>query len=94
MSGVMLFMVSKLSRSISNCTTILHQYSSNTHAGCITIHIERLLNVGLSQYRCGSEELLQSEKGFCALQAPFELGLFSKSWVIGLAILEKFGMNW
>jgi hypothetical protein len=43
-------------------------------AGCITIHIKRLLDVGLSQYRCSSEELLQSEKGFFALRAPFELG--------------------
>jgi hypothetical protein len=76
MGGVMLFMVSKLSRSISNSATILHQYSSNTRAGCITKHIKRLLNVGLSQYKCGSEELLQSEKGFFTLRAPFKLGLF------------------
>jgi hypothetical protein len=47
-----------------------------TRARCITIHIKRLLNVGLSQYRCGSEELLQSEKGIFALRAPFELGIF------------------
>jgi hypothetical protein len=76
MSGVMLFMALKLSRSISNYTTILHQYSSNTRAGGITKHIRQLLNVGLSQYRCSSEELLQSEKGFFALRAPFKLDLF------------------
>jgi hypothetical protein len=52
--------------------TILHQHSSNTHARCITIHIERLLNVGLSQYRCSSEVLLQSEKGLLLLHGPFE----------------------
>jgi hypothetical protein len=70
----MLFMALKLSRGISNCTTILHQDSSNTRAGCITIHIKRLLDVGLSQYRRSSEELLQSEKSFFALRAPFEFG--------------------
>jgi hypothetical protein len=63
-----------LSQSISNYTTILHQHSSNTHAGCITIHIKRLLDVGLSQHGRGGEELLQGEKGFFALWAPFELG--------------------
>jgi hypothetical protein len=73
--------------------TVLHQYSSNTHAGCITIHIKRLLDVGLSQYKC-IEELLQSKKGVFALWAPFKLGPFSKSLAIGLAILEKFGTNW
>jgi hypothetical protein len=52
--------------------TILHQYSLNTHAGCITIHIEQLLDVGLSQHRCSSDELLQSEKCFFTLQTPFE----------------------
>jgi hypothetical protein len=72
--GVVLFMASKLSRSISNGMAILHQYSSNTHAGCITIHMKRLLDVGLSQHRCSSEELLQSEKGLFALRAPFEFG--------------------
>jgi hypothetical protein len=76
MSGVMLFMVSKLSQNISNNTTILHQYSSNTRAECVTIHIKRLLNVGLSQYKCGSEELLQSEKDLFALWASFKLDLF------------------
>jgi hypothetical protein len=70
----MLFMASKLSRGISNCTTILHQYSSNTRAGCNTIHIKRFLDVGLSQYWCHSEELLQCKKDFFALWAPFELG--------------------
>jgi hypothetical protein len=75
MSGVVLFMALKLSQSISNCMTILHQYSSNTRAGCITIHIKWLLNVGLSQYRCSGEELLQNEKGVFALWALFELGL-------------------
>jgi hypothetical protein len=28
----------------------------------------------LSQHRCSSEELLQSEKCFFALRAPFEFG--------------------
>jgi hypothetical protein len=74
MGGVVLFMASKLSQSISNCTTILHQHSSNTHAGCIAIHIKQLLDVGLSQHRCSSEELLLSEKCLFALQAPFEFG--------------------
>jgi hypothetical protein len=69
----MLFMASKLSRGISNCTTILHQYSSNTRVECITIHIKRLLDDELNQYRCRSEELLQSEKDFFVLRAPFEL---------------------
>jgi hypothetical protein len=54
--------------------TAMHQYSSYTRAGCITIHIKRLLDVGLSQHRCSSEELLQSEKSLFALWAPFELG--------------------
>jgi hypothetical protein len=61
--------------------TILYQYSSNTRAGCITIHIKQLLDVGLSQHRCSSEELLQGEKGFFTLQAPFELGF----------LLQEFG---
>jgi hypothetical protein len=56
--------------------TVLHQYSSDTRAGCITIHIKQLLNVELCQYRCSTEELLQSEKGFFALWGPFELGFF------------------
>jgi hypothetical protein len=30
------------------------------------------LDVGLHQHRCRSDELLQSEKGFFALRAPFE----------------------
>jgi hypothetical protein len=93
MGGVVLFVVLKLSGSISNRTTILHQYSPNTHAGCIAIHIKQLLDAGLSQHRCNSEELLQSEKGFFALWAPLNLASFSKSLVIGLVILEKFGMN-
>jgi hypothetical protein len=76
MGGGMLFMALKLSRSISNGMTILHQYSFNTRIGRITIHIKRLLNVGLSQHMCSSKELFQSEKDFFALWAPFELGLF------------------
>jgi hypothetical protein len=72
MGGVVFLMVSKLSRRISNCMTILYQYSSNTRAGCITIHIKQFLDVGLSQHRCSSEELLQSEKGFFAMWALFE----------------------
>jgi hypothetical protein len=83
-----LFMTLKLSRGISNCVTILHQYASNICVGCITIHIKRLLNVGISQHRCCGEELLHSEKSFFALRAPFELGM-----IIGLAILQKIGMN-
>jgi hypothetical protein len=75
-----LFMASKLSCGLSNCTTILHEYSPNTRAGCITIHIKRLLDVGLSQHRCSSEELPQSEKGFFALRAPFELGFLLKEF--------------
>jgi hypothetical protein len=74
MGGVVLFMVSKLSRSISNCTTILHQYSPYSHAGCITIHIKWLLDVGLSQHMHSGDELLQGEKGFFTLWALFELG--------------------
>jgi hypothetical protein len=74
MGGVVLFMASKLSRGIINCTTILHQYASNTRAGCITIHIKQLLDVGLSQQMCSGEELLKSEKIFFALRAPIELG--------------------
>jgi hypothetical protein len=55
--------------------TILHQYTSNAHARCITKHIKRLLDVGLRQHSCSDEELFQSEKNFFALQDPFELGL-------------------
>jgi hypothetical protein len=73
--------------------TILHQYSCNTHAGCITIHIKHFLDVGLSQHRHSGEELLQGEKGFFALHVPFEFGFFSKSLVTDLAILEKYGMD-
>jgi hypothetical protein len=58
--------------------TILHQYTSNAHAGCITIHIKLLLNVGLSQYRCSGEKLLQSEKCLFTLRTPFELGVLLK----------------
>jgi hypothetical protein len=75
MGGVVLFMALELSSSISNCTTILHEYASNTHVGCITIYIEELLNVGLSQYRCSGEKLLKSEKCLFTLQTPFELGI-------------------
>jgi hypothetical protein len=46
----------------------------NTHVECITIHIKRLLDVRLSQHRCNSEELLQSEKDFFTLWVLFELG--------------------
>jgi hypothetical protein len=74
MGEVVLFMVSKLSQNISNCMTILHQHSPNTHARCIIIHIERLLDVGLSQHKCSSEELLQNEKYFFSLWATFEFG--------------------
>jgi hypothetical protein len=72
MGGIVLFMMSKLSRSISDCTTILHQYPSYTRVRCIIIHIKRLFDVRLSQYRCNSEELLQSD--FFVLRVSFELG--------------------
>jgi hypothetical protein len=52
----------------------LHQYSSNTHARCITIHIKQFLDVELSQHKHCGEELLQSEKSFFTLLALFELG--------------------
>jgi hypothetical protein len=67
-------MAPKLSQRISNCTIILQKYSPNTRARCIAIHIKRLLDVRLSQHRYSSEELLQSEKDFFALQIPFEFG--------------------
>jgi hypothetical protein len=45
----------------------LAMYTSNTHVGCITIDIEWLLNVRLSQYKYNGEKLLQSEKCFFTL---------------------------
>jgi hypothetical protein len=56
--------------------TILHENSSYAHARCITIYIKGLLNVRLSQYRCGGENLLQGEKSLFTLLTPFELGIF------------------
>jgi hypothetical protein len=53
----------------------LHEHASNTRARCITIHIKGLLNIGLSQYMCSGEKLLQSEKCFSTLRTPFELSI-------------------
>jgi hypothetical protein len=54
---------------------MLHEYAFNTHASCIPIYIEWLLNVGLSQNWYGGEKLLQSEKGLFTLWTLFELGI-------------------
>jgi hypothetical protein len=56
--------------------TILHENSSYAHVRCIIINIKVLLNVGLIQYGCGGEKLLQGEKSLFTFLTPFELGVF------------------
>jgi hypothetical protein len=53
---------------------MLHE-NSYARAGCITINIEGLLNVGLSQYGCDGEKLLQGEKILFTFLTPFELSI-------------------
>jgi hypothetical protein len=65
---------------------ILHEYASNTYARCITIYTKGLIDVGLSQYRCSREKLLQvrNASSYCGLH--LNLGSFFKSLIIDLAI--------
>jgi hypothetical protein len=58
-------------------------YTSNTRVWCITIHIEGLLDIRVSQDWCGGKKLLHSEKNHFTLLTPNELVIFSRSLVIG-----------
>jgi starvation-inducible outer membrane lipoprotein len=73
MGWVALLMVLQLSGCIGNGPSTLHQNTTESMSGCITIDHEVFLDIGKGKNRGGGKLLFQSLEDVLALGRPFKL---------------------
>jgi hypothetical protein len=93
MSGIVLFMRAQLMRGVCNHMTFLHEDIAKPSARCITVNIE-----GLAMFGCANTGdvvnnffKVSNTSSHSAFQTNFSS--FIKRLVMGLEILEKFGIT-
>jgi hypothetical protein len=73
MGWVALLMVLQLSGRIGNDPSTLHQYTTESLFGCITIDHKVFLDIGQGKNMCGGKLLFQSLEAVLALGCLFKL---------------------